>query len=209
MPKKVYISDNLLKMRDHLKRNYEKYHQEKDSDALLTGESPVENTDFPASAENNAATSVPGIGNMKNDSGHLRYMPSIRRSNHIDTKEDRERRELEGKVIRDLHIVENESGILRVKLAEAEHYQKFLAHKHAELMNAAESNNCDSLPRIQAEYAAANGRWEAYREKSSVPQMPMSSDQVVSNDRFGVFLIAGAIFAGCVIVSAVLLVIFT
>ena len=92
MSRDKYIS--VVDMRSHLKRNYEKLHNDGDADAV----SP--SVDLP-----DDGVALPVSGDSSVDHEKLSRMPSLRKN--TDSQIDRERRELEGKVIHDLAELEN------------------------------------------------------------------------------------------------------
>lgn len=214
MARKEYISDHLVNMREHLKRNYEKFHQNAaahsndDSDPesvpaengvswddSAVGQAAVENKTDEAK---NAAPETPA---------NLRYMPSIRKGSGNDAAV-RERRELEGKVIRDLNLSETRIRLLEQKLAETKQFHQVLKNTHEELLKIAESEDASALNMLQAKYHAASGRWQAFESPENLSAF---SPRTIPSNGIGpreMWILAGAILGGCVILSLVLVGIF-
>lgn len=215
MARKEYISDHLVNMREHLKRNYEKFHQNAaaahSGDVAEKEDAPVEN---PVSWDDPSADAPPAekkieepVEKSSGTPANLRYMPSIRKGSANDASV-RARRELEGKVIRDLNMSETRIQLLEQKLAELEQFHQVLKSTHEELLKIAESDDTSALNMLQAKYYAASGRWQAFESAeniSSVSQESVSSSGIGTKD---IWIIAGAILAGCVILSLVLVGIF-
>lgn len=193
MSRKAYISDHLLYMGDRLKRNYEKLHQNNNDTAADAADSSNENE--PEKVDHSEAPKK-------------HYLPSIRKNNGIEHKNDRERRELEGRVIHDLAQSECELDLLQNELDEVRKFNLVLKKTHARLMEIAESQEQIDLAPLQAEYFAASGRRKAFAKNIIAP-----SDNTVfeSTERsnLGNWIIAGAIIASGAIVSLVLLGIFS
>ena len=215
MARKEYISDHLVNMREHLKRNYEKFHQNASAahpgDVAEKEDVPAEN---PVSWDEPSADIPPAEKKIEEpvekSSGtpvNLRYMPSIRKGSANDASV-RARRELEGKVIRDLNMSETKIQLLEQKLAETKQFHQVLKSTHEELLKIAESEDSSALNMLQAKYYAASGRWQAF--ESSENQSAVSSGSV-QNGGIGtreIWILAGAILAGCAILSLVLMGIF-
>ena len=198
MSRKAYISDHLIDMRDRLQRNYEKLHQTSDiaekevSDAAKNPE--PENVAIPENT-------------VDSNSVKVRYMPSIRKANGVERKNDRERRELEGRVIHDLAQSESELELIEQELLEVRQFNNILKKTHAKLMEIAESSDTVDLAPLQAEYFAASGRRNAFarghnREEKTLPDYSRP-------DNRGNWIVASAIILSGALVSLVLLGIFS
>jgi len=198
MSRKAYISDHLIDMRDRLQRNYEKVHHNSEAKKDEIPDDSVKNNDVATAAEK-----------KENDisDAQKRYMPSIRRSNSVERKNDRERRELEGRVIHDLTKSECELELLQNELDEVRKYNSLLKKIHSELMTIAESTETVDLTPLQSEYFAASGRRNAFMRHQTASAPPVPEYQKSGNG--GQWLIAGAIILSGAIVSMVLLGIFS
>lgn len=202
MSRKAYISDHLLDMRDHLKRNYEKLHQESSgSPAPVTDGIPQE------SAKTSPGEAVTGERKNVEQSARMRYMPSIRKNNVPERKNDRERRELEGRVIHDLAWTECELELMDKKLEELRRFNAVLKQEHARLMEIAESSETVDLAPLQAEYFAAGGRWKAFAQDSTPNniEVPFPQNSVY---KAGYWWVVAAILLSAGIISVALLNIF-
>ena len=192
MSKDKYISDHLVDMRDHLKRNYEKLH------ADGTAESPE--ADNPLEKRVSDSDPVSAVTEQQ-----VKRLPSIR--NVSDTPVDRERRELEGKVLHDLNLVETQLGLLKQQLAEAERFYTVLSREYGELQELSGRDDRGALARLQLEYFAASGRNKAFFTDHSGKSGLSPVENTHSSNR-GNYLVAGAIILGSILVSAAMFCLF-
>ncbi len=212
MARKEYISDHLVDMRDHLKRHYEQFHQKEGAensaaapgDGLESSPSNLPGNTWQEVPEKKENDSLPGKDETP---ANLRYMPSLRKSG--DDALARERRELEGRVIHDLAECEYRMAMADNELAELKKFYAVLQNAHGELLKMAESGDHDQLRALQAKYYAANGRWQALESGS---RDNSGKTAVIAGEAGGIkaaLILSGAIVAGCIIVSLVLIGLFS
>ena len=72
----------------------------------------------------------------------------------------------------------------------------------------ADDGDYSKLESLSAGYYAASGRWQAF-ETFEASSNVSAAKNAEKSDSFGAWLIAGAIIAGCIILSAVLLILFS
>lgn len=189
MSRKAYISDHLIYMGDRLQRNYEKLH--------ANGES----------AGSETTQQLPGSSGAADDGVKKHFLPSLRKKNVPERKNDRERRELEGRVIHDLAKSECELELLQKELNEVQNFYNTLEKTYARLMEIAESSETFDLAPLQAEYFAASGRRQAFAKNQ--PAMDNIPEIYPRYSNSGNWIVAGAIIVSGIIVSLVLLGIFS
>ena len=180
-------------MRSHLKRNYEKLHNDGDADAV----SP--SVDLP-----DDGVALPVSGESRVDHEKLSRMPSLRKN--TDSQIDRERRELEGKVIHDLAELENRLVLLKHQQNEAEEFYRFLERAHKELLTLSEKEDRSALARLQLEYFATGGRWRAFERNGVSPEVTARGDQ--TGRRSGEWFVGAAVVAGSIIVAVTMVLLF-
>lgn len=167
MSRDNFISDHLVDMRFH--------HQEHEA----------------ATAEE-----TPGPAPAKEAPDPAKYLPTLRHAAENGDL-DRERRDLEGRIIHDLAALDREREILQTKLAELEKFSEVLTDARSRLGH-------DDVRKIAPEYFAARGRWSAFDRESSETVAAASP----RSEGRGAYWIAGAVLAGSVIVALALIAVF-
>ena len=178
MSRDNFISDQLVDMRAKLRDSYENYHQEHAESAPASRPEP----------ETAAAAPTPAA---------VKYLPSMRKSGE-NSEADRERRELEGRIIHDQAALDVERELLRHKLDELETFSAVLANARTRL-------NTDDVSRIALDYFAARGRWSAFEGPVAAPEIRTAS----GGEGKGAYWVAGAILAGSIAVTLVLIALFS
>jgi hypothetical protein len=186
MSRKVYISDNLVDMREHFKRNYEKVH----------GENAAEN-DSPAFPDEEDKVVPPTET----------YLPSVKNKN-ADDSFSRDRRELEGMILHDLALADQKLKLLNEKISELETFRNILDDERDRLSKSVESADSAGIGMLRMEYFSAKGRWEAFDQQEYIPEKG-SSYSPVSENRSSSLLAACAVLAGSIIISLVLIGLFS
>ena len=125
-----------------------------------------------------------------------KYLPTIRRTAE-NGDSDRERRDLEGRIIHDLAALDREREFLQTKLAELEKFSGVLTDARSRLEH-------EDVRRIAPEYFAAHGRWSAFDRPDAAPAAPES----FRAEGRGAYWVAGAVLAGSVIVALALIAVF-
>lgn len=191
MSGKVYINDSLIKMRDRLRQNYEDLHRDQiaDPDAEVPPVVPAESAQAPQQPRAEVAPE--------------RRLPSIRRAG-AESPGERERRELEGRIIHDLAETECEIGLLKNKLSELEKFRDVLQKEHDLLLKMAETGDDARLSAIRNEYFAAGGRRQAFVGEHGGASERAAAEAAPASDRWQAMLIAGAVLAGSIIVALVM-----
>lgn len=125
-----------------------------------------------------------------------KYLPSLRHAAENDDL-DRERRDLEGRIIHDLAALDREREILQTKLAELEKFSEVLTDARSRLEH-------DDVRKIAPEYFAARGRWSAF-DRENPEAVAESAPRAEGR---GAYWIAGAVLVGSVIVALALIAVF-
>lgn len=190
MSRKDFISDHLVDMRKQLRDSYENFHQEKASRNSAEASSAAPVADVSATKQEIQQPAAP----VKTISAADKYLPSIRETK---MENEREWRELEGRILHDIAATDSQREMLQQKLAELE---KFAAVLHLARKRIGEEN----IAKVQQEYFSARGRWSSFDCGSNI--LP-EKDSVV-NSR-GDFFISGAIVAGSLIIALVMIGLFS
>ena len=178
MSRDNFISDHLVDMRAQLRDSYENFHQNREPE-----HSEHEKTQVPETA----ATEEP-VG---------KYLPTIRKSNE-NSDADRERRDLEGRIIHDLAAVDRERELLQEQLAELEKFAEVLADSREKLESP-------DFNQVRLNYFSARGRWIAGEKPAATAGATVQS----AGPNWGPYWIAGAVIAGSIIVALVLIGLFS
>ena len=188
MPRSDYISDNLVNIRDRLKQNYAKA-------AEAAPEPPEAAAGTPAPAPLSART------------------PALPRSGRNEELE-RARRDLEGRLLRDIAATGAELELERARRQELEKFLAVLNRSHTEFRQLGDSSDPEfarKLERLRGEYFQAAGRISAFelRRNPGGGIGPADADP----KRFGRLMFEAlplmiALLAGALIVAAALLIIF-
>ncbi len=197
MSRDNFISDNLIKIRENLRQNPVK------SGAPDGGS-------MPSSAQNPV---VPELSAEKSADIHIAQglpQPAPRMQTRAPGL-DRDRRELSGRIRRDYSCVAAELENMEKKRQEAAVFLEFLQKHQNELdaMDLSADGSSRELDRLAWEYYRMAGRWRAFSSSDSV--QGRAEEGAVRNDSSGakgVWLVAGAILLGAIIVSVALLVSF-
>jgi hypothetical protein len=192
MSRKVYISDNLVDMREHFKRNYEKVH----------GENATEN-DSPAFPDEEDKVVPPEKIVPPTET----YLPSVKNKN-ADDSFSRDRRELEGMILHDLALADQKLKLLNEKISELETFRNILDDERDRLFKSGERADSAGIGMLRMEYFSAKGRWEAFDQQEYIPEKG-SSYSPVSENRSSSLLAACAVLAGSIIISLVLIGLFS
>ncbi|MBQ4330103.1 MAG: hypothetical protein IJC27_10315 [Lentisphaeria bacterium] len=190
MARDEFIGDKLLDMQERLKQNYEQFHRKGNDSAGTEKESVPEN-------------SVPQPAAKETTPASLRYMPSLNKGS--DDADSKKRRELEGRIIHELAKAECRLELLERKCAELKKYHSVLKEYHEKLLAKAESGDTAALDSLLSGFHLASGRWQAF-ENDEKTTAPVKSETV--STRGSAFILAGAIIAGCIILSIVLAALF-
>ena len=172
MARDNFISDHLVDMRAQLRDSYENFHQNRDE------------KDDPEAAQKAAAAPD-------------KYLPTIRKNAEI-RECDRERRDLEGRIIHDQAALDSERDLLKNRLAELEKFSAVLENSRARLEDG-------DLNKLRLDYFSARGRWSAF------DQRPVSAvaGGAASGEGRGTLWVAGAIIAGSLVVALVMIGLFS
>ena len=201
MARDEFISDRLVNMREHLKRNYKKLHSD------ISGETSGESDEILYEKSVDVQPEKEEISPKTESPVNLRYMPSISKRNG-DENVLRRFRELEGKVIHDLTYSESALELLEKRVAELKKFHGVLKVSHETLLKMAEDGDYSKLDELNSGYYSACGRWQAFEGVESADNISKASKSAEKSDSCGSWIISGAIIAGCIIVSAVLLILF-
>ena len=191
MSRKAFISDHLLNMREHLQKNYEKFHQNEAISSIGDANCQPQKTQLiPAEAK----------------AGETRvYLPGINKKSAY-SPEDREKRELEGRILHDLSQTDCELELLKNKIAELKKFNTLLKELHQKLQS--DSGQQDkNIRQYSSEYFLASGRWRAFSGSLTQFSDPRSND-ISPFWRPGYLLVAGAVLLSTIIISLVLVGIF-
>ncbi len=198
MSRKDFISDHLVDMRKQLSDSYETYHQEKAARnaapvapaAPAAAPEPEEKKESPPAAavqkEHVVQATVPAAG---------KYLPAIRDEKLAN---EREWRDLEGRIIHDLAAVECRKNMLQQELDELERFAAILE-------SSRKSIGKENISKVMQDYFAARGRWSAFDSGVNVSPEPPSP----AADFRGMYWVAGAVFSGSLIVALVLVGLFS
>lgn len=182
MSRDNFISDQLVDMRAQLRDRYEHLHHQEHAETAA----PQQKSEPAPEA---AATEPPASA---------KYLPTIRHSGE-NGESDRERRELEGRIIHDQAALDLEREFLRRKLDELEKFSAVLENSRDRLEN-------EDAGRIALDYFAARGRWSAFENASAVA-VPETRNS--SGEGKGAYWVAGAVLAGSIAVALVLIALFS
>ncbi|MGF0034871.1 hypothetical protein [Victivallis vadensis] len=191
MPRSDYISDNLVNIRDRLKQNYAK-----------TAEAATEKPE--------AVSDTPPVPAPAPLSTRTPAFPHAGRNEELE----RARRDLEGRLLRDIAATTAELEQERIRRQELEKFLAVLNRNHTEFQQLGNSGDPDfarKLERLRGEYFQAAGRVSAFelRRNSGGGISPADADP----KRFGRLMFEAlplmiALIAGALIVAAALLIIF-
>ena len=183
MPRKDFISDNLVDIRDSLRDSYASYHrnreaQGKEESAVEPGAAAVEKPEAVTAA-----------------AAPERYLPTVKKSDPSAAPWEREKRELEGRVLHDLSALDCERGLLQKKLEELEKFAKILELTREKIPTG-------DVRKLSMDYFSARGRWSAFENR-----VAGGSEQPVPtvNEGRGMLLVAIAVLAGSLSVALVLI----
>ena len=214
MSRDKFISDDLYSMRERFKRNQsvhlsgntpehpEDIQAEKDSSGLKTFASQT----APSPAVQSEPASTPELSAeqpQRPASTAVRRLPQIKNSTN-DTELDKEQRDLEGRLLRDLSFIEAEEKFIKMHAA---HLADFKAVIERQLDEYSISKKLDprKFNQLRIEYFHAYGRFKAALShwKSSDNSNPASSSPApgTASNRF----LAIAVLAGALIVSLTLI----
>lgn len=153
MSRDRFISDNLYSMRERFKQNH--------ADRLPVPSSPEETpetvtvqTDSPSPQ----TETVPAAGTAPATAEKPRHLPSLT-ADSGDRETNRERRELEGRLLRDLSFIDTESALARQRTEAMERFRKVAAELLEEL-NAPELSS-RRIDMLRIKYFQAYGSFEA------------------------------------------------
>ena len=195
MSRKDFISDHLVDMRKQLSDSYETYHQEK---AARNAAPPVPAAPAVAPEEKKESSPVAAVQEEHAARSPApaaeKYLPAIRDEKLAN---ERDWRELEGRIIHDLAAVECRKNMLQQELGELERFAAVLETSRGNIGK-------ENISKVMQEYFAARGRWSAF--DSGVSVSPESSP---ATDFRGMYWVAGAVFAGSLIVALVLIGLFS
>ncbi len=191
MPRSDYISDNLVNIRDRLKQNYAK-----------TAEIAAEN---PEAASGTPSGPVPAPLSTRT--------PLPARAGRNEELE-RARRDLEGRLLRDIAAATAELELERARRQELEKFLAVLNRNYAEFRQLGDSAGPDfsrSLERLRGEYFQAAGRISAFELRRNPGGGTGSAD--AEPKRFGRLMFESlplmiALLAGAMIVAAAMLIVF-
>ena len=111
-------------------------------------------------------------------------------------------------MIHNLAYSESTLDLLEKKVAELKKFHGVLKKSHETLLQMADNGDYSKLDEINAGYYAAHGRWQAFEAAENGSKVPLTKNAERSGSR-GAFMISGAIVAGCIILSAILLILFS
>ncbi|MCI5779388.1 MAG: hypothetical protein MR051_06195 [Lentisphaeria bacterium] len=173
MARDNFISDHLVDMRAQLRDSYENFHQNRDD------------------------KDDPGAANPAADAAPDKYLPTIRKN--AETRDcDRERRDLEGRIIHDQAALDSERDILKNRLAELEKFSAVLESSRARLEDG-------DLNKLRLDYFSARGRWSAFDQR---PVAAVGTGAASGEGR-GTLWVAGAIIAGSLVIALVMIGLFS
>ena len=196
MSRKDFISDNLVNMRERLKKNYED-HQQKNS--LHT---PEISNDISQQTEESihVADAAPAVA----PDTTKKQQPSVNPA--LDNL--RLKRELNARIIHDAAALAQERILLQQKLCELDKFTALLNKVNAELQNDPALSEAE-LELIQKEYYSAKGSWSAFEQKNVLVPETIETKYSHSSSEKASLWVAGAILAAGIILSLVLIGIFS
>ena len=194
MSRDIFISDNLIKIRENLRQN------------------PVKS---PAADEPRINFGADNAKVELSENSNIRFAPELPQpAPRMQTRTpelDRERRELAGRIRRDYSCVAAEVESMEKKRKEAAVFLEFLARQQKELdaVDVDDDGASRELDRLAWEYYRMSGRWRAFSAGSAAQGMPESeSVRKGCAGQRNSWLIPAAILLGSALVSIALLVSF-
>lgn len=192
MSRKDFISDHLVDMRKHLRDSYENFHNEKAARNAVSGTEPV-----PENKTASPASSVPAAEPEPSAPAAGKYLPEIR---SVKTADEREWRELEGRIIHDISAVDSRRNILQQQLAELEKFAAVLDDCRQQIGN-------NDISGVLQKYFAARGHWSAF--ETAISGNRSANEAAPASDCRGMLWVAGAVIAGSLTVALVLVGLFS
>jgi hypothetical protein len=190
MPRKDFISNRWGDMREQLRDSYTSYHQKK---------SDLNNTEHPElqiDPENVPETDSPMDAVEHPVETDRRKNPSF--SAEINSVNERERRELEGRIAHDLAELDSRQELLEHEMAELRRFREILNDTRNNLFSG-------DFNKFRLNYFAARGRWNAF--ESNTPAFAQSESATPAEGR-GAYWIAGAVLVSSVIMALTLVALF-
>ena len=190
MSRKDFISDHLVDMRSELRDSYASYHQNRA--ARETEKNDPELLETANIAEPGGDTAAAGLENSVDRVG--KYLPSMQKK-HDRSADNRERRELEGRIIHDQAALDCEREKLQKKLEELEKFAVVLHSSRQEITGG-------DTGKIAMAYYAARGRWSAFEERY---EKSVTAETSSGTDRKGFWIVAAAVLLGSALVAFALI----
>ncbi len=203
MSRKDFISDNLVDMRERLKKNYEDHLQKNNVSIPETSDDIDQKTEKIADSVNLNNTAVENIPASGVES-------PVRKQSFINTASDdlRLKRELNAHIIHDLSAAEQERALLLQKLNALDKFTAVLNKIRTELQSTPGSEDADWNV-FQKEYYSAKGTWSAFEQENVFVTGTQNGNFSHSlNDKM-LLWVAAAILSTGIILSLVMIGIFS
>ena len=200
MSRKDFISDNLVNMRERLKKNYED-HQLKNN--ISIPESTDEERVFP---EPSGVPEDSGVSEAKSIPVDKPTPVPAEKTVTFSAETIRTKRELYAHIIHDLAAADQKKTLLMQKMHELDKFSAVLNGINADLQSAGDSETGV----IQKKYYSAKGSWSAFEQENTLVAgvVENSYPAAVGNDKSALWIAAAILSAG-IIVSLVLIGIFS
>ena len=191
MSRDKFISDDLYNMRERFKRN----HSELLPDAPHSdGETPENIRSFSSRNESSETTAA----KAQTHTTHIPRLPQISASGE-NSETARERRDLEGRLLRDLNFVESEEDFIRKHSENMSKFKSVIERLLAELTDL-DQLDARKLNQLRIEYFQAYGKFDSSLAHNSLNKTS-GTTQTAQSQPASSWPLAAAIISGALIIS--------